>query len=60
MPMKPLNNLLRRHPHRRNKQPRATLNNDIHQLVQLTPRVIVVRLARPAANLRQREVYAKG
>ncbi|KAK7456275.1 hypothetical protein Landi51_02518 [Colletotrichum acutatum] len=58
--VQPLNHLLRWHPHRANKQPRARGDGNVDELVELAARVIVVRLARVPADLRQREVDAKG
>ncbi|KXH66369.1 hypothetical protein CSAL01_11583 [Colletotrichum salicis] len=56
----PLNHVFGGHPDRTHKQPRPRGDGDVNQLVELAARVIVVRLARVPADLRQREVYAKG
>lgn len=57
--MQLLNHPLGWHTHRTNKQLRPALNHNLHQLLKFTKCVIMVRLARIAANLRQREVHAK-
>ncbi|EXF83100.1 hypothetical protein CFIO01_06996 [Colletotrichum fioriniae PJ7] len=59
-PVQPLNHFFGGDPHRAHKQPRAGRNRNIDELVELAARVIVVRLARVPADLRQREVDAKG
>ena len=57
--MQAINDALRRHADGRHKQLGAVLDGDVDQRVQVAVRVVVVGLARAAADLRQREVHAE-
>ena len=58
--MQAVDDVLRRHAHGGHKQPRAILDGDVNQLVEVAVGVVVVGLAGAAADLRQREVDAEG